>query len=75
MLLDAYNSFICNPIEEKEAEQIKQIKSNYKPAEEENFEFKPQVAVYYDVWANDNDEDPIISLIYAIIQSGDTDLV
>ncbi len=73
MLLDTYNSFICNPVEKKEAEQIKQIVSNYKPDKDEGFESRPQIAVYYDAWANDNDEDPILSLIYAIIQSGDTD--
>lgn len=34
---------------------------------------QPQVAVYYDAWANDNDEDPVLSLVYAIMQSVNTD--
>lgn len=28
--------------------------------------FEPQVCVYYDAWENDNDEDPILSLVYQI---------
>jgi len=31
-------------------------------------------AVYYDAWANDNDEDPILSLIYATIKSNQVDI-
>ena len=33
--------------------------------------YKPQVCVYYDAWENDNDQDPILSLVYSII--GDID--
>lgn len=32
------------------------------------FNFEPQLCVYYDAWANDNDEEPILSLIYSIIK-------
>ena len=30
-------------------------------------------SVYYDAWANDNHEDPLLSLIYAAIRSGQSD--
>lgn len=36
-------------------------------------ELKPQVCVYYDAWQNDNDEDPMISLVYSIIKETDSD--
>ena len=39
----------------------------------DGYELQPQVAVYYDAWVNDNDEDPILSLVYAIMQSVNTD--
>lgn len=36
-------------------------------------QFVKQVTVYYDAWENDNDSDPILSLIYSIISNVDTD--
>lgn len=30
---------------------------------------QPHVCVYYDAWENDNDEDPILSMVYAILNS------
>lgn len=74
LLLDAFNEFSCNPIEASEAEQIKQIASKYKIDRANEFNLQSQVAVYYDAWTNDNDEDPILSLIYAIIESTDTNI-
>lgn len=73
MLLDVVNCNICNSVEESEAESIKKLVSKYNLSKVKEFNPQPQVAVYYDAWANDNDEDPILSLIYAIIQSADTD--
>lgn len=31
--------------------------------------FKPQLAIYYDAWKNDNSTDPILSIIYSIVSS------
>ena len=31
-------------------------------------EIQPQVCVYYDAWKNDNDDDPVLSLVYTILQ-------
>lgn len=39
----------------------------------ENEKYLPQVTVYYDAWENDNDNDPILSLIYSIVSNVDTD--
>ena len=32
-------------------------------------EYQPHVSVYYDAWENDNDEDPVLSLIYTILKN------
>lgn len=32
-------------------------------------EIEPQMCVYYDAWENDNDDDPMMSLVYTIIKS------
>lgn len=32
-------------------------------------DIQPQVSVYYDAWSNDNDEDPVLSIVYSILQS------
>lgn len=34
---------------------------------------KPQISVYYDAWENDNDEDPLLSIVYEILKSVDSD--
>ncbi|MEI7962171.1 MAG: P-loop NTPase fold protein, partial [archaeon] len=73
MILDEYNSFLCNPIATSEASQIKEVVKRLKIVQNKDNELQPQVAVYYDAWANDNDEDPILSLIYNTLQSVDAD--
>ena len=35
-------------------------------------ELEPQVTVYYNAWANDNDDEPVLSLIYSVLQSTNT---
>ena len=34
---------------------------------------QPEVSVYYDAWSNDNDIDPMLSLVYEILQTVNTD--
>lgn len=64
MVIDAHNDFISSmPQEEKE--NIKKLNTDLL--------LQPQVCVYYDAWENDNDNEPILSLIYSIISSVDTD--
>lgn len=70
LFLDANNSLI-KKINEDECTKIKRKwKSTHK---KENINFLPQVSVYYDAWENDNDDDPIISLVYSILKNVDTD--
>lgn len=70
MVLETFNAHIENP-HSGDNERIRlawdSIRATDKP------ELQPQIAVYYDAWANDNDEDPILSLVYSILQSVSTD--
>lgn len=52
--------------------QIKQRWSNMHGGKEP--EFQTQLCVYYDAWKNDNDEDPILSLVYSILQDVDAEV-
>lgn len=68
MILDAHNSFISS-YEKDDTEAIKKI---WKDSGLE-IDLKPQISVYYDAWENDNDEDPILSIIYEILKVVGTD--
>ena len=35
----------------------------------DNYQFKNYLPVYYDAWSNDNDDDPILSIIFRMLQS------
>ena len=70
MVLDTFNDHIISDYAE-ERTRVKaawdRISVRTKP------EIQPQVSVYYDAWLNDNDEDPMLSLVYTILQSASTD--
>lgn len=68
MVLDAYNDF-TNVYPEKERLEIRDICSRYKFIDD----LEPAVTVYYDAWANDNDIDPMLSIIYSIINEATDD--
>lgn len=70
MILDAHNTIIKHGEDDK-TEEIIALRNRYYG--EKNFDLQPQVCVYYDAWENDNDEDPVISLVYAILNSVNTD--
>lgn len=70
MIVDAYNDFLSS-VNSNDKEQIKDQWKKYH--NEEEAELQTQVCVYYDAWENDNDDDPILSLVYSIMQSIDTD--
>lgn len=53
------------------ATEIKSVWQNYHNGKES--EFQTQLCVYYDAWENDNDGDPVLSLVYSILQDVDTD--
>ena len=66
MVLDAFNDHICSDYTQY-APRIKAA------VESKKIDIEPQVSIYYDAWINDNDEDPILSLIYATLQSVSSD--
>lgn len=35
----------------------------------DNYQFKNYLPVYYDAWGNDNDDDPVLSIIFTMLQS------
>lgn len=72
MVMDTFNNYIESPYK-GDFDKIKSCWNQYKLKGEEIFEPQSQVSVYYDSWANDNDEDPILSLIYEILQSVKSD--
>lgn len=72
MILEAYNPFF-REVASDDYERVKSCLKAYKLQNNESPDFQPQVAVYYDSWANDNDVDPILSIIYEIIESVNSD--
>ena len=70
MVLDAFNDHVisdCTQEKERIMAAWDAIKMREKP------DIQPMVTVYYDAWLNDNDDDPILSLVYTILQNVTTD--
>lgn len=59
MILDAFNSDKSDLDEEK----IRRIKEIFSDGEPHNYK-----AVYFDAWMHDDESDPLLSLLYAIVQ-------
>lgn len=57
LLLDSHNDHINNINDEDKA-----------VFKREEWSYLPHVNVYYDAWANDNDDDPVLSLVYTILK-------
>lgn len=70
MILDSHNSFVQSECDE-DKEEIVDIYKRY--LGQNAFELQPQVCVYYDAWENDNDNDPVMSLVYSILKSVNSD--
>ena len=70
MIMDAHNQFISHDTDDT-ADDIISVRANH--YRDKVFDLQPQVCVYYDAWVNDNDEDPVMSLVYSILQSVDSD--
>ena len=65
MILEAQNSFIEGEFSKDRDEILEACKKyNIKEMDE-----KIQIPVYYDAWENDNDNDPILSIVYCIIEN------
>lgn len=71
MMIEAYNEF-CNPHNEDSLSVIKGV-VNGDTIFETKITEHPQVPVYYDAWLYDNDCDPLLSLVYEIIRTTDSD--
>ena len=69
LVLDSFNSFGVQTLSEEEKLAIAGYIQSDKRRRAKPIEFEPQVCVYYDAWENDNDDDPIMSLIYCILGS------
>lgn len=70
MVLDAFNVHIKTPYS-IDNERVFEAWNHIHGAKE--VDLQPQISVYYDAWANDNDDDPVLSLVYSIMQGVSTD--
>lgn len=70
MFLDANNVFIGDMDTEDKETIISAWKSLHRNCEPE---YQSHVSVYYDAWENDNDSDPVLSLIYTILKNVNED--
>ena len=71
MILDSFNTHITL-YDTTGLDEVKQTWLKAHP-DEIGRTMNPQLCVYYDAWMHDNDEDPILSLIFYICQSIYTD--
>jgi len=72
LVIDLYNNFIEYKNYEISEVDCKKVlsKMNEYISEDDTI---PQVTVYYDAWDNDNDNDPILSIIYSILEQIDSE--
>lgn len=70
MVIDAHNQFV-KAYKEEDRKEIVSIRQKYFGSKVHDL--NPQVCVYYDAWENDNEEEPVMSLVYEIIQSVNAD--
>ncbi|MBR4907976.1 MAG: hypothetical protein IKZ43_03065 [Acidaminococcaceae bacterium] len=68
IVLDTYNPYI-KELTDEDKETVKKRFGDFVDQASGDSILKPQVCVYYDAWANDNDSDPILSLTNEIIRS------
>ncbi len=68
MLMESFNPFTAN-LTDDERNTIQSAFSKIKEADNDIRKLQPEVCVYYDAWANDNNEDPILSIVYEILKS------
>ena len=66
-LMDSVNPFTA-AVTDEERDTIKSAFLRYSNSSDGEIELQKEVCVYYDAWSNDNEEDPILSLIYEIIK-------
>ena len=52
--------------------EVLHVWENLKRQDDDEFVFTPHLAVYFDAWANENDTDPLYSVILKILEDADT---
>lgn len=65
MVLDAYNNFTTSIADSGKTEITNTCEKAYQCQE---FSDHPQLCVYYDAWENDNDDEPVLSLVHSIMK-------
>lgn len=70
ILFDAFNE-TSNPDVGKYREEIREIWSKFNQTEKPLVRHK---VIYYDAWENDNDNDPILSIMYSILKTEVTEM-
>ena len=69
MIIDSFNEYKNKKaISEKDEENIKMVKDKFS-----DLGIKLQATAYYDAWENDNEDDPLLSILYSIISTADCD--
>lgn len=69
MIIDSFNEYKNKKaISEKDKENIKMVKDNFS-----DLGIKLQATAYYDAWENDNEDDPLLSILFSIINTVDCD--
>lgn len=72
LLIELYNEF-TGTLTDDERDEIKRAFFVSVRKDMNAVSLAPQVCVYYDAWSNDNDVDPILSLVYEILRSTASD--
>lgn len=68
LLIESLNPFLTS-LSDEEKSDITSIFENLKTTSHDEAPFVSQVCVYYDAWINDDDCDPILSLVCEILKS------
>jgi hypothetical protein len=69
MLLEAKNPNSVSLSNEERA-IVNQAFMRFEPSRGEGTCLEPQLCIYYDAWSNDNDTDPMLSLVHEITKTG-----
>ena len=73
MILDAYNEFIGSHDDIENNTIRTHFEAMQTGMRRVPIDVQPEVSVYYDAWSNDNDIAPMLSLVYEILQTVNTD--
>lgn len=73
LVLDAFNPTVAFDSDEERNKITGAMTRFVNMSGENDKELQPQVCVYYDAWSNDNDVDPLLSLVYSIVTELNSD--